>query len=319
VRWAIIGTGIIAETMVQTLHSLPDMRITAVVSRTPSRAAAFAQRHGIEHTFGSVDHLDPSTVDVAYVASTNDRHVADAVTCLEAGIPVLLEKPVALDTAGALRIVETARENGVFLMEAMWMHFQPYWRALETLIAEGAVGPVRSITADLGFPAVADPTRRWFSADQGGGALLDVGIYPVTFATLLAGEPIVVAAVATVAPSGVDDQVAMSMVHDHGIVSWLGCSFVSDSADEAVVAGPDGRIRVTSRFHQSGGLEVWRAGELIASHDLSYEGTGYEFEVEEVRRCLEAGLLESPTHPLDTTLMVMRTLDRVREAAAVPT
>lgn len=313
-RWAIVGTGIIAESMARTLSPMPEAEVVAIVSRTRNRAESFASRHGIPAFHTSVAGLTHRDVDAAYVASTNDRHVEDAVTCLRAGIPVLLEKPVAVDAAGAAHVIETARETGVFLMEAMWMHFQPYWQKLERLIADGAIGAIRTISADLGIVAPHDPQRRWFNANQGGGALLDVGIYPVTFATLLAGEPISVTAVATTATTGVDEQVSMSLIHENGVVSSLSCSFISDTAIEANVGGSEGRIRVRSRFHESRGLELWRRGELIDTYDADYDGTGYEFEVAEVHRCLDAGLTESPVHPLETTLMVMRTLDRVRES-----
>ncbi len=315
VRWAIIGTGKIADTMAATLQAIPDAHLTAVVSRSPDRARDFAERHSVAKTFTGPEALRPDDVDAVYVASTNDHHVTDAATCLDAGIPVLLEKPVAVDEAGAAVIVETARRTGTFLMEAMWMRFQPYWTVLDSLIAGGAVGPLRTISADFGFPAPVDPSRRLFNAEQGGGALLDIGIYPVTFAVLLAGEPATVAAVETRAATGVDDQMAMALLHDNGIISSLGCSFVSDTAIEATVAGPDGRIRVRAPFHQSPTLELWRRGDLVERFDVSYEGSGYRFEVEEVHRCIAADLAESPVHPLTDTLTVMRTLDRIRAAA----
>lgn len=314
IRWAIIGTGGIAATMADTLRSMPEAQLAAVVSRSGSRAGAFAAEHGASRALTDVAELGAGDVDAVYVASTNDRHIEDAVMCLEAGIPVLLEKPVAVDEAGAAQIVNTARRTGVFLMEAMWMRFQPYWSILEALIADGAIGPVRTISADFGFAAVPDPTRRLFNVEQGGGALLDIGIYPVTFATLLAGEPEGVTAIGTEAESGVDDQMAIAMLHPGGAMSSLGCSFVSDTAIEATVAGPGGRIRVRSRFHHSDTLELWRGGDLIETLDVSYKGSGYRFEVEEVHRCLEAGLSESPIHPLADTLMVMRTIDRIRSA-----
>jgi predicted dehydrogenase len=315
VRWAIIGTGKIANTMAVTLESVPDAHLVAVVSRSPDRARAFAGRHGAASTFTDAAALIPSDVDAAYVASTNDHHIADAVACLESGIPVLLEKPVAIDEAGAAVIVAVARRTGTFLMEAMWMRFQPYWTLLASLISDGAAGTVRTISADFGFPAPAVPASRLFNAEQGGGALLDIGIYPITFAALLAGEPSTIAAVETRAGTGVDDQMAMAMLHEGAVVSSLSCSLVSDTAIEATVAGSDGRIRVRAQFHHSPALELWRRGDLVETFDVAHAGTGYQFEVEEVQRCIALGLSESPVHPLSDTLMVMRTIDRVRVAA----
>jgi predicted dehydrogenase len=317
VRWGIVGTGGIAAAMADTLLHMTGAVATSVTSRSPDRAQRFAAAHGIPHVFPSTASLAASgEVDVVYVASNNHLHAPDVLACLAAGIPVLCEKPFALDAAEAEGMVAEARRRGVFLMEAMWMRFQPAWERLTRLLDSGVVGPLRYVSADFGFPADPDPTRRWFDPEQGGGALLDVGVYPVTFACLLAGEPQDVVAVEVPAGTGVDGQVGMVMRHPDGVLSVLGCSFFADTALEAVVAGPTGRIHLDAPFHHTARLTRRVRQEVVGEEDVGYAGSGYRFEVEEVHRCLREGRTESRVHPLDDTLMVMRTLDRVRASAA---
>jgi len=311
VRWGISGTGSIATAMVEAIHQVGS-DVVAIGSRSPRRAAAFASTHGLDAVAGTVEDLVSAAPDVVYVASANHRHVTDAVSCLEAGIPVLCEKPLAADLAGSRKIVEAAQSTGTFLMEAMWMRFQPAWSRLGELIASGVIGQVRTIKADFGIVANPDPGRRWFDPAQAGGSLLDVGIYPVTFAYLLAGAPSQVEGVATPAPSGVDAQFGIVMRHPDDVVSILGSSFVSDSDLSATVSGTEGRIVVTAPFHHSSRLERWISRERVEVFDTSHEGSGYAFEVIEVERCLTEGLTESPRHPLDDTLAVMDILDRLR-------
>jgi predicted dehydrogenase len=314
-RWGIVGTGGIAEAMAATIRQVEGGVVTGVASRSEQRAARFAAAHGIRYHFGSAGELASSgDVDVVYVASSHAHHLGDASACLEAGTPVLCEKPLTVTLAEAEALVGTARRTGVFLLEAMWMRFQPFWERLTDWIDSDRIGPLRHITADFGINADPDPTRRWFDPAQGGGALLDVGIYPVTLACLLAGSPEEVRSLSVAAGTGVDAQTGLVLRHPGGVLSVLGCSFVADTGIEATLSGPGGRIRLDAPFHQSGRLSHWVGGELVDELDVGYRGSGYRWEVEEVHRCLALGLSESPRHPLDATLGVMRVLDRARTA-----
>ena len=310
-RWGISGTGGIAAAMVEAVSQVGS-DVVAIGSRSPRRAAAFVSTHGLEAVAGTVDDLVAASPDVVYVASANHMHVPDAIACLEAGIPVLCEKPLAADSGGARSIVEAARRTDTFLMEAMWMRFLPAWSRLEELISAGVIGRLRTIKADFGVLANPDPGRRWFDPAQAGGSLLDVGIYPVTLAYLLAGAPTQISGVSTLAASGVDAQFGIAMRHPDDVVSILGSSFVSDTDLSATVSGSEGRIVLTAPFHHTSRLEHWISGERVEIFDTSYDGSGYAFEVAEVERCLTEGLLESPLHPLDDTLAVMEILDRLR-------
>lgn len=307
-RWGIIGTGGIAAAFAEAIAE-HGSTVAAVASRSSERAAAFVDRHRLDARPGTVDDLVGDPPDIVYIGSSHHNHLDDALACIEAGIPVLCEKPLTPDLATTDRMVGAARAGGVFLMEAMWMRFQPAWILLESLIADGRIGPVRTIHADFGIVANDDPERRWFDPTQAGGSLLDVGIYPVTFAQLLAGPPVELHATSTLTRTGVDAQYAITMKHENDVLSLLGSSFVSDTNLTATVSGPLGRLHLKSPFHHSSRVEHWKRGELREFWEVDYEGSGYTFEVAEVERCLAAGLTESPRHPLADTRAVMATLD----------
>ncbi len=309
-RWGIIGTGGIAAAFAAAIAE-HGSAVSAVASRSAERAAAFVERQGMDVSAGTIDSLVETRPDVVYVGSSHTNHLGDALACLNAGIPVLCEKPLTPDLATTDRMIEAARDNGVFLMEAMWMRFQPAWMLLESLVAEGRIGPLRTIHADFGIVANDDPERRWFDPSQAGGSLLDVGIYPVTFAQLLAGPPLEVQATRALTGTGVDAQYAITMKHENDVLSLLGSSFVSDTNLTATVSGPLGRLHLTSPFHHSSRVEHWKRSDLVGSWEVEYEGSGYTFEVAEVELCLAAGLTESPRHPLADTRAVMATLDHL--------
>lgn len=314
-RWGIVGTGGIATAMAKTLRDMPDAEVVAVASPTPGRAEAFAAEFDIPQATISVEQLVGLDIDVAYIGSSNHRHPADVATLLTAGIPVLCEKPLATTAFEAEKMMDLARQHGVFLMEAMWMRFLPFWDRMTSLIDGGAVGPIRMIRADFGIAANPDPRRRWFNPLHGGGSLLDVGIYPVSFAVALAGEPRLVEAAGTKTETGVDAQVGMIFRHDHDVLSILDCSFVADTPLTAAVSGPVGRITLERPFHHTGQLTLARSDDRIETFPVAFDGSGYRFEVEEVHRCLASHRIESPMRPLADTLGVIRVLDRVRSTA----
>lgn len=312
VRWGIDGTGGIARAMLAAIRAQGEGEVVAVASRSEERADAFAAEHRIPQSVVGSDALAAlEVVDAVYVAGVNTEHESSAVVALEAGKAVLCEKPLAHSLESAKRIVEASRRSGSLLVEAMWMRFQPFWGPLEDMIS--VIGPVGYIRAELGIVADPDPARRWFDPAQGGGALLDVGIYPVTFSVALAGEPDTVAASGVTAASGVDSQISASMRHPSGVLSLIGASLVSDTDIEATVAGPGGRVRLESPFHHTARLTRWSKGEVVDTVDVPNQG--FVHEVEEFHRCWRAGAIESRAHSHTDSLTVMRTLERVRAAA----
>lgn len=301
--------------MAATLSAMPDVELVAVASPTPGRAIEFGSGLGVA-AFESVEAMLVSTrPDAVYIASSNHRHLDDALAAAAAGIPTLCEKPLALNRAEGVRMVEAFRSRGVFLMEAMWMRFQPFWGRLGGLLAAGTIGSLRMIRADFGFVADPDPSRRWFDPAQGGGALLDLGVYPLTFAHLLGGPVDEVTAVGVATPTGVDGSVAIGMRHASGVLSLLDCSLTADTPTTAVVSGSEGRIEVEAPFHHTRTLSVYRGGTVLDTIPVGYEGSGYRFEVDEVHRCLAEGRTESNLHPLEDTLAVLGLIDRARALA----
>lgn len=318
IRWGILATGSIAASFAEAVAETDGGEVVAVGSRAESTAHRFAETHGIPRWHGSYAGLleDPA-VDVVYVATTNDLHHDNTLAALAAGKHVLCEKPLALNSDQAVEMVEAAGKAKRFLMEAMWMRFQPYFFTLEELVSAGRLGTVRWIQADFGFPAPPNPDGRLFNRALGGGSLLDLGVYPLTFAYSFLGEPVEINAVATLHENGVDEQLAVALRHAGGGVASLSCSLVADASTEATVAGSEGRVRVHSPLHHSPMLSLQQAGTTVEVFDTSYEGNGLRFEAEEVHRCLRAGLLESGRVPHRDTLAVMRTMDEIRRQIGV--
>jgi predicted dehydrogenase len=317
VRWGILATGTIAGAFAEDLARIPDAELIAVGSRTPERARAFAARFGIPRAYGSWADLaaDPD-VDVVYVATPHSAHHAATRLCLSAGRAVLCEKPFTLDLATTTDLVELARERGLFLMEAMWMRCNPAIRRLADLVAAGRIGEVRAVHADFGLASRLPAGHRLHARELGGGALLDLGVYPVSFAQLFLGEPTTIAAHATLSPQGVDENTGMLFGYGDGALATLTCSLVTDTPRIASVSGTAGRVELARGFFRPETLVLYR-DERVETISVRYEGLGYVHEILEVHRCLELGLTESPLVPLADTLAVMRTLDAVRARIGV--
>lgn len=315
IRWGIIGTGGIARKMVETLASIDEAALGGVASHTPARARDFAATNSIA-AFDSIEEMVGSgQVDVVYVGTNHSDHHSDVSIAVAAGVPVLCEKAFAPNAAQASSMIASARKAGVFLMEAMWMRFLPFWDRLQELVGDGVIGELRTIHADFGFPADPDPDRRWLNPGLGGGALLDLGIYPVTLAVGLSGLPEQVTAIGELTATGVDGSVAIGFRHPGGVVSALECSVLADTSCIARVSGSSGRLVLEAPFHHTSRIALWRDAALIETFDTGFAGTGYQFEVAEVHRCLREGATESLIRPLDHTLEVMHLLDRIRATA----
>jgi predicted dehydrogenase len=317
IRWGILATGGIAATFVTDLKFLPDAQVVAVGSRSDEAAQAFAGKHGIPRAYGSWQGLvDDPDVDVVYVATPHSAHVAATSMVLNADKAALTEKPISLDLAGATTLVELSRARQVFLMEAMWTRFIPAVRHALDLVREGAIGRVTSVHSDFGFPAPDDPTHRLHAKALGGGATLDVGIYPVTIAHLFLGAPDEVRAWADLGPQETDRNTAMVFGYASGAVATLTCSLVGRTPTIAVISGSEGFIELPAKFFMARQVVLHR-GDSVEVREFPVDGTGYHLEAAEVHACLRAGRLESTLMPHAETLSVMTTLDRVRAEIGV--
>lgn len=312
IRWGIAATGRIADRFVTGLRQLDAADVVAVASRSPARADEFGARHGIGRRHGAYEALaaDPD-IDVVYVASTHARHEPDTLLFVAAGKAVLCEKPFALNRTQAGRMVAAARDQGVFLMEAMWSRFLPAYVALRDLLAEARVGTPLMVESDFGFRRPVDPTHRLFAPALGGGALLDLGIYPAQLASLVLGPPDRVSAQAHLGETGVDEWVAAVLHHPGGGLAVVKAAIRVGLGCTARISGSQGWIGLPAFMHAPDHLVVGGRGG-VERVDAAFEGEGLRFQAAEVHRCLRAGLTESPVMPLDETLSLAGTLDAVR-------
>ena len=313
IRWGILSAARIANKFCEGAKALPDAVLTAVGARDLSRAREFAEKWGIARSYGSYEELvnDPD-VDAVYVATTHNFHREHTLLALNAGKPVLCEKPFAINARESEDMVRAARDNGLFLMEAMWTRFFPIMQRIRELIADGAIGEPRIVQADFGFRGDYDPSSRLFDPNLGGGALLDVGIYVTSFASMVMGEPDRVQGIATLAPNGVDEQAAITLGYPGGGLASLTTAVLTNTQHEASIFGTEGRIRVHPEFWKPQRMTLYRSGQEPEDIHLPAESSGFNYEAAEVARCLRAGKLESDVMPLDESLAIMRTLDTLR-------
>jgi predicted dehydrogenase len=316
-RWGILATGRIAAAFAADLRHAPGAELVAVGSRSAEAAKAFAERFGVPRPHGSWAELAADDeVDVIYVATPHSAHHAAAMTCVRAGKPVLCEKPVTLDRASAAELVEAARAAGVFFMEAMWTRVNPTVRAALELIADGAIGTVTTVQADFGIAGPFPADHRLRARELGGGALLDLGVYPVTMAHLVLGVPDHIRSWARIGPEGTDENTGILFGYDSGAVAALTCGLVGTTGTRATITGTAGRLELPGCFHATS-YTLHRAGAKPETVRREQAGAGYQFEGIEVQRCLDAGLLESPLVPHAATLEVMGLLDEVRAQIGV--
>jgi predicted dehydrogenase len=323
IGWGIVATGKIAQRFAQNLQVTPGARIAAVGSRTLASAQAFVDEYAAQDTRarGSYAELvaDPS-VDVVYIGTPHSMHLANATLAFEAGKPVLCEKALTLNLSEAEEMVRLAGARALFLMEAMWMACHPVIRELLTQLQAGRFGTPLQVHADLGFVVNRPPTDRVVNRDLGGGALLDMGIYPLTFAHLVLGEPDQLVATASLTDQGVDRELAIAGRYANGAVAALTASMSTLSPRSASIATDLGRIDVPADFHHPTHAVFTPADgsePITITRGEPLYGTGLGNEAAEVMRCLREGLLESPLVPHRQSLSIMGQMDTIRAQIGV--
>jgi predicted dehydrogenase len=312
VRWGILGPGRIARSFAEGLQSVDRAVLQAVGSRSLASARAFAEALGVPNVHDSYEALarDPE-VDIIYVATPHPFHKAHTLLALGGGKAVLCEKPFAMNAREAEQMIAAAKAHGRFLMEAMWSRFLPHVQRALTLIRQGAIGEVRQLMADFGFRTEVNPQSRLFAPELGGGGLLDVGVYAVSLAQLLFGEPTEIHALANLGQTGVDEEAAILLQHAGGELSLLSCAVRLNTPQEATVIGSEGILKLAAPW--------WRPSHLVLSRggreehiDVPHVGNGYNYQVQAVHAALAGGKLECDIMPLADSLAVMQTLDAIR-------
>ena len=309
IRWGFLGAGGIAASMAADLgHG--NNRLYAVAARDADRAAAFAARFGASHSHGDYRAVveDPD-VDIVYVATTHPFHREQALMAIDAGKPVLIEKPLTLNAVHAREVLSAARDKGVFAMEAVWMRANPLILRAQEMVARGVIGDVVAVHADFSIELAFDPTHRLYDLANGGGALLDLGVYPINFAWLFLGRPDTQQVLGTLSPTGSDATVALQWGYASGATAQLRCSTTAWTPGRATISGTAGSISVEPWFLNPERLVVTtREGEAR----IEGEGTAYGPQIEEVERCLREGLLESPLAPQADTIAILELIDQAR-------
>jgi len=314
IRWGILGSGWIARQMAEALQVLPDAELVAIGSRFRDKAEAFGQEFDVPLRFDRYgDLVDSSDVDVVYIATPHSSHAHDATLALRAGKPVLCEKPLTVNAREAEALIAEARKRGLFLMEAMWTRFVPAAAELRKWITAGSIGEIRYVNATIGWGHKYEANSRLFDPTLAGGALLDIGVYPVSFFSMLLGAPSGVSGVMQAAPNGVDMQCTGSLIYANGALATFAASLSSDLPCDVMIVGSEGRIRVHPPFFASHALTRGSAEGKDEIAQLPHMGNGYPHEAIEVMECLRSGKLESDIMPLDESLAIMKTMDTLRE------
>ncbi|NMB97260.1 MAG: Gfo/Idh/MocA family oxidoreductase [Clostridiaceae bacterium] len=314
IRWGILGAGNIARKFATGMKVVAGSELLAVGSRSIERAQSFAKEFNIPKTYGSYEEMvkDPE-LDVVYIATPHTFHKPHALLCLNNGKAVLCEKPFGVNAGEVEEMVQCARKNNLFLMEAMWTRFLPVMYKVKEWITNEAIGEVRMLTADFGFYASINPEGRLFNLQLGGGALLDVGVYPINLASMIfGGAPERITGMAHIGETGVDEQAAMILGYKNGELAILHTAIRANTHHEARIIGTKGSIIIP---------DFWRATSAtfkIDSKDeeiveIPFEANGYCYEAREVERCLKEGKLESDLMTWDESISILKTMDELRK------
>jgi len=318
-NWGIIGPGKIARKFADDLKLLSNARVHAIASTSSERAGAFAHEYGVRHAFTRYeDMVRCPDLDVVYVATPHALHSENTLMCLENGIPVLCEKPFAMNSGEAHRMVSAARRNRAFLMEALWTRFIPAFDQALKMIAQGEIGEVHTVKSDFGYAMPFDPAHRVFNKALGGGSLLDIGIYPALLAVSVFGKPEAgdILAAATFTPTDVDESCAFTFSYPGNRLAIGHSTIAANTPVEAALYGREGTIYLHPRWHHTQRITVSKyegKGQTKRDLEMPYEGWGYGLEAAHVMQCLDNEILESDQAPLNLTLDLMETLDNIRE------
>jgi len=314
IKWGVIAPGWIAGQFAGAVHRHSKSRVVAVGSSSAQRAQEFAARHGAERAYGSYEELvADDDIDAVYVASPHSHHFEQTRLALLAGKPVLVEKAFTQNAAQASELIELARASGTLLLEAMWSRFLPHYDIVRRLLADGALGDVQTVIGDHGQYFDLEPTHRLLNPALAGGALLDLGIYPISFTSFVLGAPDEIRAIGTMTTTGVDAQVSavLRTGSAHGIIST---TQTAASPTTASISGTAGRIEIAGPFYQPQAVRVTdRAGGTRETASGSIAGhEGLVYQAAHFAELLRSGSTESPLLPLSETLSIMQTLDEIR-------
>lgn len=318
INWGIIGPGKIANRLATAFGKHPSAKLYAVASRDISKAKSFAAQYNISNVYDSYEKLtDDPNVDVIYVATPHTFHHEQTLLCLNKKKPVLCEKPLTLNHHLAKEMVAAARKNKTFLMEAMWTRFFPATHKMLEIIRSGKIGDVKYMRADFGFKAPYDEQSRVFNIKLGGGAMLDVGVYPLFLSLLVFGRPEKITSLAQLSKTGADETTNALLHYKSGALTSILSSVVMDTPKTAEFFGTEGRLTMHTPWHKAMDLTVRLNDGSEENFSFPYEGNGFEFQIAHVTDCLLNNKTESDLMPLDFSLMMAEVSDEIRKQCGI--
>jgi len=321
IRWGILGAGRIARKFASDFSLVEGAEIIAVGSRSQESADQFAMEFPVKYRHNSYEALaENPEVDVIYIATPHNLHYENTLLCLRHNKAVLCEKPFAMNARQSREMIDLAKQQKIFLMEALWTKFHPHFIKMKEMADQGMLGEIRSVIANFGFIPPEPVPARIFDPALGGGTLLDIGIYNVFMALSVLGKPDHIDAVITPAATGVDEQCAVLFRYNNGALAQLFSTFSSNLATEVDISGTRGRVRLTSRFYETSSIVEYYPGRVDSKQIIKVEkepAFGYQYEARHVNDCLRKGLTESDVVTFADTLLLMETLDKIREVAGI--
>ena len=311
-RWGILGAGRIAEKFCTALNFVEGASVYAVASRDSENAKAYATKFKATKFYDNYEDLmQDENVDIIYIATPHAFHFEQTMACVKKAKHVLCEKPMALSYSQTDAMIKAAKENNVFLMEGMWTACMPFIEKIKELIAADVIGKLQYVSADFGFNSPVDLEGRLYNKSLGGGSMMDVGIYPLFFATLLLGEPSLAKAVYKLSVTGVDEYVNVVLQYPDGETAHLLSSIHFNTAIEAEIIGTKGRIKIKNPWFKATDFSVYLADETVQKFSIPHLSNGFEYEIMEVMNCLDKGLLQSEKMPHQLTLLISKIMEDV--------
>jgi dihydrodiol dehydrogenase / D-xylose 1-dehydrogenase (NADP) len=315
IRWGILGCGSIAAKFAQALGCVEEAQLVAVGSRTDANANAFGDTYHVPRRYGSYQQLaDDKDLDIIYVATPHHLHAENTILCLNAGRGVLCEKPLAVNARQGQAMMDCARDKRCFLMEAMWTRFLPLMAKVRELVADNAIGEVRMLAADFGFRCGdATEKQRLIDPHLAGGALLDVGIYPLALSSMLLGKPLHIHCAAAFGKTGVDEQNAIILAFDHGRLAVMYSALQTETSHEATIMGTEGMLRLHRSWWCGNKLTLIRPDKSEQFMELPSHDNGFIYEIQAAHQDLREGRVENALMPLDESLAILQTMDAIRK------
>ena len=321
IRWGILGCGRIARKFAADLKHVGDSKLIAIGSRNRETASAFAKEFPVTHIHDSYEALAANPeVDIIYIASPHGLHYEHSMLCLQHKKAVLCEKALAINSKQVKEMIDLAKQEKVFFMEALWTKFLPHYKLVMQMIGDGKLGEIQSMLVNFGFIPIPPVPARLYDNALGGGSLLDIGIYNVFMTLSVLGRPDIVEASMTATSTGVDEQCAVLFKYPNGIMAQLFSSFSSNLPTEADINGNKGRIHLAHRFYEPNTVIEFYPERMDSKQVIPFEkepGFGYQYEARHACECLRMGMTESPVMRHQDSLLLMETLDRIREAAGI--